>query len=76
MVMPKRHIMRIELTQGARKQHDTVPERFGMTHVAISSRLIEWFSKQDASTQKSIMMSEAGSSNKELGKSILRKMAS
>lgn len=68
--------MRIELTQGARKQHDSVPEKFGMTHVAISSRLIEWFSKQDPSTQKSIMMVEAGSSSKELAKGILRKMAS
>lgn len=74
--MPKRHIMRIELTQGARKQHDVVPDKFGMTHVAISSRMIEWFSKQDAVTQKSIMMAESGSESRDLAKQILRKMAS
>lgn len=74
--MPKRHIMRIELTQGARKQHDTVPEKFGMTHVAISSRLIEWFSQQDPITQKAIMMAEAGKSDRELTTRILKKMGS
>jgi hypothetical protein len=73
--MPKRHIMRIELTQGARKQHDQVPEKYGMTHVAISSRMLEWFSKQDAMTQKAIMMAEPGANSRELAKEILKKMA-
>jgi hypothetical protein len=44
--MAQRHIMRIELSGPAKQDLSTESEHYGMTQVAIMSRLIEWFAKQ------------------------------
>ena len=41
--MPKRVIMKIDLSSSAHDGLDATVERFGMTKVAAVSRLVEWF---------------------------------
>ena len=45
--MPKRFIMRIELTGPAKNKLATLSDKHGMTQVAMMSRLVEWYAGQN-----------------------------
>ncbi len=53
--MPRRVIMRIELDQLARNKYTELPDLRGMTQLAITSRLIEWFLEQSVELQAAIL---------------------
>jgi hypothetical protein len=53
--MSKRIILRIELSPLARGNFDNVLDTFGLTRVAASSKLLEWFSDQTEEIQTSIL---------------------
>jgi hypothetical protein len=50
-----RCIFRVELTITARDELHKTVERLGMTQVAVTSKLIEWFSSQDDAIQKAVL---------------------
>jgi hypothetical protein len=50
-----RCIFRIELTHSARKSLHAVTEKLGMTQVAVTSKMIEWFALQDDAIQKAVL---------------------
>lgn len=54
---PRRHreIMRIELYPEAKRKLETVCEAKGMTQVAVTSRIIEWFTDQPEMLQAFLM---------------------
>ena len=70
--MAKRHIMRIDLTGAGKKQFSDLHTRLGMTQLAMSSRLLEWFADQDPTVQRKIMMREG---NADAGRDVLTRMA-
>jgi hypothetical protein len=47
--------MRIEVSPGIPIRLDGVTERFLSTHISISSRLIDWFIKQDSEVQATVL---------------------
>jgi hypothetical protein len=47
--------IRIELTPQAKALVEELSDRRGMTQFAILSRLIEWFSKQDATVRAAVL---------------------
>jgi hypothetical protein len=50
-----RVIMRIELSPDAAKSYNTSAEERGMTHIATTSRIVEWFIAQDEEVQAAIL---------------------
>ena len=52
--MPTRVINRVEMRPGVKEKLDKVCEEMGMTHVALTSRILEWFTDQDELTQRTI----------------------
>jgi hypothetical protein len=52
---PPRIIMRIELLPPAKSRLEKTSEQFGLKQVATTSRLIEWFSKQNDVLQSSVL---------------------
>lgn len=53
--MPKRVLVRIELTPQAKDRVEQVSDRRGMTQFAMLSRLVEWFSHLDVKVQPLVM---------------------
>ncbi|MGA3068577.1 MAG: hypothetical protein ABSF29_17175 [Tepidisphaeraceae bacterium] len=51
----KRIILRIEISQQAIRKFDEFLEETALTRVATSSRLLEWFARQDAEIQTTIL---------------------
>jgi len=47
--------MRVELSSDARRKFENIPVSLGMTQIAVSSKLIEWFVGQDEHLQGSIL---------------------
>jgi len=71
--MAKRHIMRIDLSAGGKKQFSELHNELGMTQLAMSSRLLEWFADQDPTIQRKIMMRE---NNSDAARDFLTRLAS
>jgi hypothetical protein len=53
--MDKRVIMRVELSPAARETFTNVPTIFGMTQVAVTSRLLTWMTEQSEEVQARIL---------------------
>ena len=53
--MPKRIIMRVELLAPAKRKFEETPDGFGMTQIAVTSKLVEWFLAQTEEVQASIL---------------------
>lgn len=53
--MAKRIIMRVELNAPAKRKFEETPDSFGMTQIAVTSKLIEWFLVQSEEVQASIL---------------------
>ena len=52
--MPTRVINRVEMRPGVKEKLDKVCQELGMTHVALTSRILEWFTQQDQFAQQTI----------------------
>ena len=53
--MKQRAVIRLELETLSKRQLDDLSEKRGMTQIAILSRLVKWFSRQDEMVQASIL---------------------
>jgi hypothetical protein len=53
--MKPRSIMRIDLRPTARERFTKVPDKFGMTQVAVTSRLMEWIAGQPDGVQALVL---------------------
>jgi hypothetical protein len=53
--MASRIIMRIELGSGAKRRFENAPDAFGMTQLAVTNKLFEWFLDQNEELQASIL---------------------
>jgi len=71
----RRVIMRIELLEQAKQEFTGMSDRWGMTQVAISSRLIEWFAEQTDVVQAIILGLYPEEMRPEVTKMILKHIA-
>jgi hypothetical protein len=53
--MAKRAVIRLQLDIVAKQQLDKLCERRGMTQIAVLSRLVKWFGRQDEVVQASVL---------------------
>jgi hypothetical protein len=51
----RRAVIRLQLDVNAKRQIDDVTDKRGMTQIAVLSRLVKWFSRQDEVVQASIL---------------------
>ena len=72
--MPRRVIMRIELTSAAKDQLTELCHRNGMTQVAVMSRITEWFANQEQLIQGAILGHYPIGIESDVAKLILKKM--
>ncbi|HVT88681.1 MAG TPA: hypothetical protein VHD56_07515 [Tepidisphaeraceae bacterium] len=73
--MARRHIMRIELTGHAKQKLTTLSDKHGMTQVAMMSRLVEWFSKQNETVRAAAVLQYPSEIQADIAKVILKGMA-
>jgi hypothetical protein len=73
--MPKRFIMRIELTGPAKQKLGTLSDHHGMTQVAMMSRVIEWFAGQGEMIQAACLGRYPSEVEPEVAMLILKRMA-
>jgi hypothetical protein len=72
---PHRVIMRIELSPPAKSGLAKMCEQLGMTQVATTSRLIEWFSEQNDIVQASVLGLYPADMQVDVPTMILKRMA-
>lgn len=72
---PRRVIMRIELYPEAKQGLTDLCDRLGMTQVAATSRVIEWFTTQNDVVQAAILGLYPKDIRSQLAEMILRQMA-
>ncbi len=72
--MPRRVIMRIELTPSAKDLLTDLCHRNGMTQVAVMSRITEWFASQEQLIQAAVLGQYPTSIESDVAKLILKKM--
>ena len=53
--MAKRAVIRLQLDVAAKQQLDKLCDRRGMTQIAVLSRLVKWFGRQDEVVQASVL---------------------
>lgn len=73
--MAARIIVRIELTPDAKRRLLEVSKRFGMTQIAATSRLVEWFAGQSELVQAAILGQYPSEIESDVARLILQKMA-
>lgn len=73
--MAARIIVRIELTPDAKRRLMDVSKRFGMTQIAATSRLVEWFAGQSELVQAAILGQYPSEIESDVARLILQKMA-
>jgi hypothetical protein len=69
-----RVIVRIELTPSVKAVMTDVVKRNGMTQVAVTSRLLEWFARQDAMVQAAVLGHYPDAIRSEIAALILKKI--
>jgi predicted transcriptional regulator len=72
----QRAIMRIQLDADAKEELDRLCDKRGMTQIAVMSRLVGWFVKQDDVIQTAVMASLSEPTLGRLAKQILKRIAS
>jgi hypothetical protein len=72
---PRRVIMRIELLPTAKSSLEKMCDRLGMTQVATTSRIVEWFSKQNDVVQSTVLGLYPEDLRADVPTMILRQMA-
>jgi hypothetical protein len=73
---PRRVIMRIELLPEAKEGLTGLCDRLGMTQIAATSRIIEWFTTQSDVVQAAILGLYPQDIRAEVAEMILKRMAS
>jgi predicted transcriptional regulator len=68
----RRAIMRIQLDAGTKHELDELCEKRGMTQIAVMSRLVRWFVKQDDTIQAAVLKSLSQESLSQLAKQLLK----
>jgi hypothetical protein len=71
-----RSIMRIQLDASAKAELDKICDKRGMTQIAVMSRLVGWFVKQDEVIQTSVMATLSDGAMAQLAKQLLKRAAS
>ena len=71
----KRCIVRIELTDAAKRKLEEIAEITGMTQVSVMSRMVEWFAKQSQLVQAGVIGQYPKEVQDEISKLILNNMA-
>ena len=74
--MPRRVIMRIEIGAVARQKYADFIDAYGLIGVATTTRLIEWFLKQDEEIQTSILGLHPMSDGSDISVKLLRRIRS
>lgn len=74
-IAPRRVIMRIELYPEAKEGLAGMCDRLGMTQIAATSRIIEWFTAQNDVVQAAILGLYPEDIRAEVAEMILKKMA-
>src|ERR1700722_19592418 len=72
----RRAIMRIQLDAGSKEELDEFCDKRGMTQIAVMSRLVGWFIKQDDVIQTAVMASLSDDTLSRLAKQLLKRMES
>jgi len=72
----RRVIMRIELTPDAKKGLTELCDRLGMTQIATTSRIIEWFTTQPDVVQAAVLGLYPQDIRAEIAEIILKRLAS
>jgi predicted transcriptional regulator len=72
----QRAIMRIQLDSDAKTDLDRLCDKRGMTQIAVMSRLVGWFVKQDDVIQTAVMASLSEPTLGRLAKQVLKRIAS
>jgi hypothetical protein len=73
--MASRIIVRLELTPAAKQGLEDVSHQRGMTQVAVTSRLLEWFANQSEFIQAAILGHYPQLIQGEISEIILKRMA-
>lgn len=71
-----RAIMRIQLDSSAKAELDKLCDKRGMTQIAVMSRLVGWFVRQDEVIQTAVMASLGEGTMASLAKQMLKQLAS
>ena len=72
---PKRPIVRLQVDIGAKEALDALCELRGMTHIAVTSRLLKWFVAQDEVVQATILGLVSDSAVAKLPEMLLKRIA-
>jgi hypothetical protein len=72
----QRAIMRIQLDADAKQELDRLCDKRGMTQIAVMSRLVGWFVRQDDVIQTAVMASLSEPTLGKLARQVLKRMAS
>jgi hypothetical protein len=72
----KRSIMRIQLDSSAKEELDEVCSKRGMTQIAVMSRLVGWFIRQDDVIQTAVMATLSDQAMAKLASQMLKRMSS
>jgi predicted transcriptional regulator len=75
-MVDRRAIMRIQLDAEAKEELDELCDKRGMTQIAVMSRLVGWFVKQDDLIQTAVMASLSEPALRRLAKQLLKQLAS
>jgi len=71
----KRSIMRIQIDAPAKDELDKICSKRGMTQIAMMSRLVGWFIRQDDVIQSAVLSTLSDQALANLSKELLKKMA-
>ncbi|MGD0464015.1 MAG: hypothetical protein ABSB74_16155 [Tepidisphaeraceae bacterium] len=72
----KRSIMRIQLDAAAKEEVDKICSHRGMTQIAVMSRLVGWFIRQDDVIQTAVMATLSDQAMAQLANQLLKRMSS
>jgi hypothetical protein len=72
----KRSIMRVQLDASAKDELDQLCSKRGMTQIAVMSRLVGWFVRQDEVIQTAVMSTLSDPAMAQLAKQMLKRLAS
>ncbi|MGD0541089.1 MAG: hypothetical protein ABSB33_06205 [Tepidisphaeraceae bacterium] len=75
-MVDKRSIMRIQLDAGAKEELDKICSNRGMTQIAVMSRLVGWFIRQDNVIQTAVMATLSDQAMAQLANQLLKRMSS
>jgi len=72
--MDHRIVVRLELTPNAKERLNEISHRSGMTQLAVSSRLMEWFAGQPEVIQAAVLGRYPEEIESDVAKLILKRM--